>query len=562
METGVLERRVLAIHLPEFLCELALRFHGFSLEESREPPPPVAVFLAQRADDVCPQQRLAAVCRRAFCAGVRPGQTSAEANAVLAGVRVEVVEYRQVHERLLAIAEAVARYGMTPSWNAWLNVDALWLDISGVGHLHGGERQLCEELAEQVRTLGHRVRLAVAGGPRIAQAVARFGHGPLHLVDSSVEAGAQALSDLPLAALPLDPEHVFWLGRLGIFQVGQLMQLPRPALSARLGRAALEVLQLVQGIDPVPLVAGEFPRSMHEECTWEDPAEGISPLLFALHGITARLCARLEGRGEACARIECEILHDPSLAKHLRVSSTTIFDFDLANPLHHQNDLERVIRTRLQACELLAPSVGLRIHLRQLTHQPRHQLDLGRTTSTSQASGPWAQEFPVLIAELQADIGSERVGTLDVSEGHVPEDCSVFRPLSGAPSVAKASKRRASSNRAPSKLGRRKPVHVDHKLGLRPEGECLTRLLPYPHKINVPLREGETFALGSHLYVIKKLRFVRRVGDVKWWKETSLSRDYHWAWLGSVHGNARGGTEALLFVDKKTGEGFVQAFCD
>jgi protein ImuB len=368
-------------------------------------------------------------------------------------------------------------------------------------------------------------------------------------VESEAVAGMKALSDLPLAALPLDQEHIVWFGRLGIFQVGQLAQLPKEALSSRLGSGALEVLQLIHGLDPLPLVAGEFARNIQEECSWEEPAVGISPLLFALHGLVAKISARLEGRGEACSRIECELQHDPAMARQLRAGAATVLDFDLATPLHHESDLERIMKTRLQACELLAPTIGMRIQVSQLTHQMHRQLGLNGTTTeaSSHANGPWTQEFPVLAAELQADIGASCVGTLHTYPSHVPEDCSRFQPLFASSTV-----------RTNKKLPKPRPSRSAHKLGLNPENERLTRLLPYPQRINVPLKVGETFALGSELYVIKELRFVRRLGEVKWWEESSVSRDYHWAWLRS----AQGGTEALLFVDKKTGEGFVQAFCD
>ncbi len=539
-------RRILALFLPEILCEIARGQQQMSLLEDQPKAKPMGVLLAHRKDEVRPEDRLVAVDARAFCAGVRPGQTPAEANALLAGLQIHVVQYAQVQERLLAIAEVAAQYGTTPSWNAHQDVDTVWLDITGVGHLYGDEEQLGEELAEQVRFLGHRVRLAVASGPRLAQAVARFGHTEVQLVEEGD--GGRALSDLPLAALPLDQERIFFLGRLGIFQVGQLADLPPAAASSRLGPQALSILQLVQGIDLSLLSPGEFPRSLQEESLWDEPAEGLSPLLFALHGIISRLSARLRGRGEACSSIECELMHDRAIARHLQVLETTVIEFELASPLYQEGDLERVIRTRFEACELRAPTVGLRVRLRQLSAQSQHQLGLSRKTERSfQSSGPWAQEFPVLVAELQSDLGTDQVGLLQVQASHIPEECSVFQPLSQKSFSRLSTRKRASAINSPAQ-----------QLGLCPGLDRLTRILPYPQKINVPLRVGEAFALGTQFYVIERLRFMRRLENAKWWEEASLSRDYHWAWLR----NQYGGTEALLFVDRKNGEGFVQALRD
>ena len=583
-------RRILAIYLPEILCELARGAKKMSLRGEEPKPRPLGVLLAQRADEVSPRDRLAAVCGRAFCAGVRPGQTPAEANANLAGLQIQVVEYCQVGERLLAIAEMAKNYGTLTSWNATQHIDTVWLDVTGVGHLYGGEENLCQELAEQVRLVGHRVRLAIASGPHIAQAVARFGHAEVQILAGTHSAGGRAMADLPLAALPLDQERIQFLGRLGIFQIGQLADLPPAAASSRLGPEALRILQLIEGIDASPLVQGEFPRSLQEESLWDEPVEGLSPLTFALHGIVSRLSARLRGRGEACSSIECELLHDPAIARHLHVLETTVLQFDLASPLHQEADLERVIRTRFESCELLAPTVGLRVRVGQLSAQAQHQLGLSRRSERSfQSGGPWAEEFPILVAELQSDVGSAQVGTLKLASSHIPEECSAFQPLSSPKSGLKKAGHFPQARRsAKRKQGTPTRTITEHKLGLdaaqkenaahketaskkaadclpalRPEGaspgiERLTRLLPYPRKLNVPLRVGESFALGGELYVIDRLRFVKRLADAKWWSESSLSRDYHWAWLRCPNG----GTEALLFVDKKSGEGFVQALRD
>src|SRR5690606_21390912 len=120
-------------------------------------------------------------------------------------------------------------------------------------HLFGGEQALADELHEQVRLLGHVVRVVVASGPLIAQAVARWGGKTKSAI---VKDAAHEMSDLPLSALPLDADKIAWLGRLGLFTVGQINDLPAKIASARLGEQALQVLELAQGVDRKPLVPG------------------------------------------------------------------------------------------------------------------------------------------------------------------------------------------------------------------------------------------------------------------------------------------------------------------
>lgn len=554
--SGEQKRRIAAVFLPELLCELT---QEDALSLSRGGEPARGVLLAEQVEDVREADVLAAVNARALRAGVRPGMTSSEAHAQLAGLQIGVVEVHQVQSRLVAIAEAAAQWGSSPSWalgtgagatQSWAKAtafDTIWLDVTGVAHLHGGELPLMEELANQVRLLGHRVRVAVAPGPRIAQALARFGSAPLQSISDSD--AKQAMSSIPLSALPLDGERIAWLGRLGIYEVGQLAQLPPSAASARLGPHAVSILELVQGLDREPLVPGRFPRTLEEQSEWDEPAEGISPLLFAVHGLVARLSARLRGRGEACCFLECILQYDRAVARHRGVVPQTSLEFELSTPLHKEADFERILRARLERIELDAPTVGLSLRASRLTPQVQQQLGLSQRAARSfLSSGSHAQEFPVLLAELQSDVGREAVGVLQLRGSMLPEERSALLPFQASSSTRRQSSRRSSSS------GGRGHAWINPC----PQMDRLTRLLPIPQRVGVPLRKGEIFALGGELFTIEKVVFVQRLGDAHWWKQKSVSRDYHWAWLRSP----RGGTEALLFFDRAEGRAYLQALCD
>src|SRR6185295_3238974 len=169
-------------------------------------------------------------------------------------------------------------------------------------HLFGGEATLAEELLERVRALGHAVRAAVAPGPELARAVARWappvlrGQGA-HLVPA--EGAARAVEALPIVALPLDEEAQSFLVRLGVLTLGELSALPQSTLTTRLAGEVGRALELARGIDPTPLVPYRLPETVIEELGFEHGVEGSEPLLFALRGMCARFAARLFGRGMA-----------------------------------------------------------------------------------------------------------------------------------------------------------------------------------------------------------------------------------------------------------------------
>lgn len=534
---GVLDRRILAILLPRLLTEIV---HGTRLSLDDHQRRPLGVVLVDAEPEsselptLKPSDPLSAVCLDAERAGVRAGQSQSEARALLAHLQIEAVSKARVLERLIAIAEVASRYGTTVSWSS---PDTVWLDISGVAHLFGGEQALAEELHEQVRLLGHVVRVVVASGPQVAQAVARWGGKTKSCV---VRDAALEMSELPLSALPLDREKRDWLGRLGLFTVGQINDLPAKTASARLGAKALQVLELARGIDRQPLIPGSFPQVLVEELEWEEAVEGSSPLLFALRGLVAKLSARLSGRGEAASLLELELEHDRAIARHRGVLSQTLLNFELSAPLYREGDLERVVKSRVERLELSAPTVGLRLRARSLSAQVMNQVGLSAPgAGVWSGAGADSQELPVLLAELSADVGADRVGTLRMLRSHRPENRSQLEPAMKK-KVRKSQKLATFAPLTSSSLDR------------------VTRIFPHAQPIRTKLRIGESFGLGNVLYTIEELRFLQRLEGVQWWSAESASRDYLWAWLRSTGG----GTEALLYVDRKNQQPYVQALGD
>jgi protein ImuB len=96
-----------------------------------------------------------------------------------------------------------------------------------------------------------------------------------------------------------------------------------------------------------------------------------------------------------------------------------------------------------------------------------------------------------------------------------------------------------------------------------------SRLLAKP----IPLGRvgrGAIVAIDRHLYTIERMRFVMRLDGVEWWTAAPASRDYLRAWLvsGSPAGKPREGAspvfagEAWIYVDRTTGEAFLQGWCE
>jgi len=569
-------RRILALILPDLLVELALRQRlAHAPEHQGEAHRPLGVVLCDEPEKA-PQQLslsvggkslapepelpasvpLSAVNREAERFGVRARQTIAEASALVSQLIVCQVTRAEVERALSSLAEVALGYGATVALAA---PDTVWVDITGSAHLFGGEEALAQDLAERVRELGHRAKVAVSVGPELARALARWA-APLGRSGVTVVAPSRtalAAAELPIQALPLGADNLGYLTRLGLLSWGELARQPRSALAPRLGKDAARVLELCQGEDNAPLVPYQPPRVLEEESSWDDAVSGTEPLGFVLRGLAARLSARLCARGEAAEVLEVTLVYDAVIARFRGVKPQNVLHFKLSQPLHREAELRRIVASRLERLKLEAPTVGMKLTVPRLAPLIQRQLSLSELLSGDTSRGE--EDLPLVLAELSADIGEEQVGVLGLVDAHRPEAQSKL----GAALPAGNSPSKRAAGRA--KKHRHAPPPASPKSSLRKTEPPIwsrlpsppTRLLQTPLELSTVISAGSTLVLGHTLYTIERLRFEQRLDAVEWWSRP-VARDYLRLWLSSE----TGGIEALVYVDRHTGRRYLQAVGD
>ncbi|MGB8273799.1 MAG: DNA polymerase Y family protein, partial [Alphaproteobacteria bacterium] len=115
---------------------------------------------------------IAAVNRAAEEAGVFPGQTLADARAVLPSLAAADHDPVADAAALARLAEWCTRYS---PWVAPDGADGLFLETTGCTHLFGGEEAMVADSCRRVGELGFCAVAAMADTPGAAWAVARFG---------------------------------------------------------------------------------------------------------------------------------------------------------------------------------------------------------------------------------------------------------------------------------------------------------------------------------------------------------------------------------------------------
>jgi protein ImuB len=413
-----MRRRVVCLALPEIRLELASE----RLSETA-----LAVVVARPGGavkterDVLGATKLDVVSRKAHASGARAGQTVAAARAKCADLRVCVIGEDEVRSALERVAEAALAFG--PSAAIDVAHDVVWVEIGGCAHLHGGERGLADALIEKVRARGHACRLAIADGPRIASAVARFGHAsrradlaPMIVPEGK---GAAAMRVLPLGALELDGDTMAWLDGLGLRSCGALQKLPRRSLGTRLGSRARDVMQLLDGEDRAALDPWRPPEVPEERATLEWGASSIDALAFVVRALCDRLAARLESRAMAATRVELVLDLDRALCggpgSVAPVDPRRTVGIVLPAPIVRAGDLFAVVRARLERETLPAPALEVTLRAPSMASSSGRTLDL--LTPEPKAE----RALPRLVAEIGAELGEARVGTLGLVDTWSPE---------------------------------------------------------------------------------------------------------------------------------------------
>lgn len=228
-----------------------------------------------------------AVSHTAAIAGIEVGMVVADCRAILPALVVLDDVPEQAGKLLAHFAEWLLRY--TPV-GAVDTPDGIILDVSGCTHLWAGERPYLKDIVTRLRGYGYHVRAAMADTIGTAWAIARYGR-----VTPIIETGgqAEALLDLPPAALRLEQSVIDKLIKLGLYKIGSFIKMPHAALRRRFGQALIVRLQQALGneresiipITPIPPYQERLPSL--------EPIRTATGIEIALKKLLGSLCARL-----------------------------------------------------------------------------------------------------------------------------------------------------------------------------------------------------------------------------------------------------------------------------
>jgi len=346
---------------------------------------------------------IAAACPEARALGIVPGMTLAKARVLVRGLDVRPADRGGDAAWLDRLGLFAARR-WTPR-AAVSGPDGLWLDLTGVAHLFGGEEVLCRRILAFCRRLGFTARIAVAGSLGAAHALARFGGRPLLLCPEGSE--ADLLAPMPLAALRLEEEVLSAAHRLGLERIGELVAMPRAPLQRRFGETLLLRLDQALGRAPEPfepIVPEEPPAVL---LRFLEPIASAEAIAEASGEAVRRLVPLLTEAGLGVRRLVLLCERVDNAVQPVLVS--------LARATRDGAHLHKLLCAKIETIE---PGFGIeRLRLVAARVEP-----LAAQPIEGELAGQRpAPDLATLVDRLAARLGTRRVHRLGAVESDLPE---------------------------------------------------------------------------------------------------------------------------------------------
>ena len=342
--------------------------------------------------------------------GLYPGQPLANARAMIENLAVVPADERADLALLENIADWCDRF--TPLVAADPPY-GLFLDITGVAHLFGGEAAMLKHIAEKIAAQGFVVQAAIAGTSLAARALARYANRSIARPGED----RTLIAPLPIAALDCGEDRLRALKRAGLKTIAQVAERGRAELTARLGAHFLTRLHVMLGAEEKPLVSRRPLPDLRAEQRFAEPVVTQEIIEKSLHTLAVSLCEILEREGQGLRQLEAAFFRADGKVERIAIKTGA--------PLRDPDVMLRLLNQRLEAlADPLDPGFGfdlirLEASLAEKTHAAEASFD-------TEENARWQINF--LLDRLSARFGEQRVQRFVPQDTHIPEAQSVAVP--------------------------------------------------------------------------------------------------------------------------------------
>lgn len=423
-------------------------------------------------------------------AGLYRGQPLANARAMIQNLKIVPADEKTDGDLLEKIADWCDRF--TPLV-AVDQAQGLFLDVTGVAHLFGGEDKLLPFVREKIRTQGFAAQAAIAGSCLTARALARHADG--RIVPPGED--ARAISPLSVMALDCGEEILRAFRRAGLKTITQVAARGRAELASRFGSAFVTRLDVMLGAEEKPLAPRRPLPDFRVEQRFAEPVITKDVIAESLHTLALSLRGMLERDGQGLRLLEAFFFRADGKVERIAVKTGA--------PLRDADVMLRLLNERLDAlADPLDPGFGFDVIRLEASLTEKAQISTVSFDDNDNAR--WQIAF--LVDRLAARFGEHRVQRFVAQDTHIPEAQSVTVPAQERDFDGTWMRRRKETDPP-----------------LRP-----LRLLAKPEEIRVPATgvpedAPKRFHWRRAQFDVARVEGPERIA-MEWWRKEKPTRDY------------------------------------
>ncbi|MBO9714710.1 DNA polymerase Y family protein [Sphingomonas sp.] len=475
--------------------------------DSRPVPPPdsaqgEALVTSTRVGN---RNLVAAASPEALALGLVPGMAITQARVLVPRLDIRPADPEGDETARRALAIALAR-----RWSpvvAHGEEGVIFLDLTGVAHLFGGEEAMARRLFRLLARLGHSARIAVADTPGAAWALVQ--HTSRAVTVCPPARHAEAIASLPPEALRIEGPAAELLRRLGVIRIGTLAAMPRAPLVRRFGFALAQRLEQALGNLPEPLEPVVPPQLIAVGRRFAEPILTAEAIAHWLGRLAPDLAQALAEAGQGARMVELVADRVDGVPQLIRIG--------LARASRDPAHLVRLLARRIESIE---PGYGIDA----ITLHVRRAEPLGPEELAERLDAETGPDLAPLVDTLATRIGHDRLWRCAPLESDVPER-SVRRTGALDPPESRGARPKPDDVR---QLDRAPPMPPWHHRWPRP-----ARLLRRPERVDdvmalMPDHPPRRFTWRGETHRIVRADGPERVHG-EWWKrltEVHSVRDY------------------------------------
>ncbi len=423
-------------------------------------------------------------------AGLYRGQPLANARAMIQTLKIIPADEKSDAELLEKIADWCDCFTPLVAIDP---LQGLFLDITGVAHLFGGEEKMLSLVCEKIAALGFAVQGAIADTSLAARALARHAQGTVAPPDGN----ACVLAPLPIAALDCGEDIMRSLRRAGLKTIAQVAERGRAELASRFGGGFVTRLDVMLGRYEKPLAPRRSLPDFRAEQRFAEPVVTKEMIAGSLQTLTTSLSGMLEREGQGLRHLEAFFFRADGKLERIAVKTGT--------PLRDANVMLRLLNERLDAlADPLDPGFGFDVIRLEASLTEKSQIVT--TSFDDNENSRWQVAF--LVDRLAARFGEHRVQRFVAQDTHIPEAQGVTVPAQDREFTG-TWVRKSKENDPP----------------LRP-----LRLLEKPEEIRVPVTgvpedAPKRFHWRRAQFDVARVEGPERIA-MEWWRKEKPTRDY------------------------------------